>query len=138
MPESRRSEAPGIGGLTATPSGQHGSMDIFTGIVVASLLVVLLTFLVLGHIARKVPATDITDKRERRRLGGQAEIEEHDLPQMVAAANEYRGKRGKDLLTVEDVKRKVGREQLAILDEADKQQRAKATHGPSDRERRGF
>jgi hypothetical protein len=113
-------------------------MDIFTGIVVASLLVVLLTFLVLGHIARKVPATDITDKRERRRLGGQAEIEEHDLPQMVAAANEYRGKRGKDLLTVEDVKRKVGREQLAILDEADKQQRAKATHGPSDRERRGF
>jgi hypothetical protein len=100
-------------------------MDIFTTIVVASLVVVVGTFLVLGHISRRVPATDITDKRERRRLGGQAEIEERDIPQMVAAANEYRTKRGEEPLTVEEVKRKVGREQLAILDEANEEVRAR-------------
>lgn len=113
-------------------------MDTFTGIVVVSLLLTLLTFLALGWIWRGRPAEEITDRKRYEKWGTQMAIEQRELPQMIAAANDYRRKRGKPEVSLEDFKHRIGDEQLRILEEADKQMRAHEAQADQDRARRGF
>jgi hypothetical protein len=115
-------------------------MDVFSAIVFGSLVAAFLTFIGLGMLWRHRPMAEITDKRSNERWATQAAIAEHDIPEMVAASNEYRRKRGRPEVTPEEFKRKIGKEQVATLDQANKQIRAKARRGfgRRDRERRGF
>lgn len=114
-------------------------MDIFTAIVVTGIALMFLVFLGLGLLWRR-PLEELTDRHANEALAAQATIEEGDIPEMVAASNEYRRKRGRPELTVEQYKAAVGQEQLAILDEANKQLRAKQTRWAAGRrrEKRGF
>jgi hypothetical protein len=115
-------------------------MDTFSAIVFGSLLFAFASFVGIGWIWRNRPAADITDRGANQKLAGQIAIEERDVPQMVAASNEYRRKRGRPEVTVEEFRAKIGAEQAELLDEANKQLRAKSMRpGPaSARERRGF
>jgi hypothetical protein len=100
----------------------------------------LLTFVGLGMAWRQRPLADLTDKHANKAIAAQANIEESDIPQMVSAANEYRRKRGRPEVTVADYRAAIGAEQAAILDEANKQLRAKRMRRPvaARREARGF
>ncbi len=121
--------------------GRNGAepMDTFSAIVLISIIVVFGTFVLLGSMTSRRHVADITDKKRNRALGAQAAIEDADLPQMVEAANEYRRRHGAREVTLEEVRSKVGAEQIAILDEADREVREKKGKRPRpDRERRGF
>ncbi|HEV2999380.1 MAG TPA: hypothetical protein VGW75_01480 [Solirubrobacteraceae bacterium] len=114
-------------------------MDTFSAIVFISIVVVFGTFVLLGSLANRRHVADITDKKRNRALGAQAAIEDADLPQMVDATNEYRRKQGMPEVTLEEVRSKVGAEQLAILDQADREARQKSKRRTRlTRERRGF
>lgn len=117
-------------------------MDTFTAIVLVGLTVVCVTFLILGFFADGRKIAEITDKRRNQAWAAQAEIEDHDLPEMVAAANEYRRRHGVPETTVDEVKTKVGREQLDLLDQAEHEVRRADSPTrrarKSARERRGF
>jgi hypothetical protein len=52
-------------------------------------------------------------------------VEERDIPQMLAAANEYRRKRGQPEVTPEEFGAQVEDEQRQLLRQAEKQIRAK-------------
>jgi hypothetical protein len=93
-------------------------MDMFGAIVLGGFVIAFLGFLGVGLIWRSRPASDITDRDRNERWAAQMKVEEHDLPQMVDAANDYRRKRGEDEVTLEEFESKVGDEQLRILDAA--------------------
>jgi hypothetical protein len=101
-------------------------MDAFGAIVLTGIAIAFLGFLGVGLIWRSRPASDITDRDRNERWAAQIKVEEHDLPQMLDAANDYRRKRGEDEVTLEEFETKVGDEQLRILDAANKQLRARA------------
>jgi Na+-transporting methylmalonyl-CoA/oxaloacetate decarboxylase gamma subunit len=113
-------------------------MDMFSGIVFGSIVLMFLVFVGLGFAWRGRSANDITEKKRYENYATQVAIEQGDLPQMINAANHYRRKRGKSLVTLADFKRKIGKEQADILDDANKQLRASASAGDGSRERRGF
>jgi hypothetical protein len=69
-------------------------VDTFTAIVMAALTVGVLWILWAAWLGRRLSLSQLVDKRRNERWGLQMTIEEHDLPQMLAAANEYRRKRG--------------------------------------------
>ena len=101
-------------------------MDPFALIVMVAFAVGFAVFVLLGRLASRRAVADITDKGRNRALGAQAEIEDADLPQMVDAANAYRRRQGMPEVTLEQVRAKVGREQLALLDEANREARRRA------------
>jgi hypothetical protein len=101
-------------------------MDTFSAIVLAGFVIAFLGFLGVGLLWRSRPASDITDRDRHERWAAQMKVEQHDLPQMLAAANDYRSKRGEDEVTLAEFEAKVGDEQLKILDAANKQLRARA------------
>jgi hypothetical protein len=90
-------------------------------------------------LTRKLPIDHLIDKRRNEKWATQLKLEEQELPQMLAAANDYRRKRGLPEITVAQLQAQTNkdlREQIA--EQAHKQQRAQRTHVPSVRERRGF
>lgn len=114
-------------------------MDKFTAIVLGTLTAAVLWVLWAAWLGRKLSLGQIVDKRRNERWATQMMIEEHDLPQMLAAANEYRRKRGLEQVTLEQLHGEVRQDFRAqIAEEARKQRRAKVVHGSHGRERRGF
>lgn len=113
-------------------------MDSFALIVFGSFIVILLVFLGLGWAWRDRPLAEITDKEANEKWAAQLEIEQQEVPQMVDAANDYRRKRGLPEVTADEYRAKIGDEQAAILDQANKQLRARATRADTRSEGRGF
>jgi hypothetical protein len=101
-------------------------MDAFTAIVFGGIVVAALTFLALGHAWRGRPVEEITDRRENERWAAQMNVEEQDIPQMLAAANEYRRNRGMPEITAEEFGARVESEQRDLLRQAEKQLAARA------------
>jgi hypothetical protein len=77
-------------------------MDAFALIVLGAIVLIVLAFLAIGfwHPAR---AMEITDGDRQRRWATQAEIEEHDIGEMVDSQNDYRRARGEREITGGDV-----------------------------------
>ena len=98
-------------------------VDAFSAIVVIGIVVVFGAFVLIGSLADRRRVADITDKKRNRALGAQAEIEDADLPQMVDAANDLRRRQGHREVSLEEVRSRVGEEQIAKLDEADREAR---------------
>jgi hypothetical protein len=117
-------------------------MDTFTLIVFGGLVVVVGGFFLVGWLFRFRPIAEILDKRANERWAEQLKLEEGDIPQMVAASNEYRVKRGLAPVTETEFRAKVGEEQREILAQANKQIRAERGKRNASRnaarERRGF
>jgi hypothetical protein len=114
-------------------------MDFFTAIVLGTLAAGTLWVVWAGWLTRKLPIGDVIDKRRNEKWAAQLEVEDHDLPQMIAAANQYRAKRGLPAVTIEQVRGQVyGDLREQILGDAKKQLRAKVTHTRRAREQRGF
>jgi hypothetical protein len=113
-------------------------MDAFAAITFGSLLAAFLVLLAIGHAWRGRPLDEITDRGAGEKWAAQARIEERDIPQMLAAANEYRSKRGMPELTPDEFGSKVEEEQRNLLRQAEKQLRARSRPGEPGRERRGF
>jgi len=114
-------------------------MDIFTAIVLGALAAGLLWVVWAGWLARKLPIADIVDKRRNESWAAQLMVEEHELPQMLAAANEYRRKRGLPEVTAAQLQGQVNedlREQITA--QARKQRQARHVRHNLARERRGF
>jgi hypothetical protein len=113
-------------------------MDAFAAITFGSLLLAFLVFLAIGHAWRGRPIEEITDRKAGEKWAAQMRVEERDIPQMLAAANEYRRKRGQPELTPEEFGAQVEEEQRELLHQAEKQIRASSQSGAPGRERRGF
>ena len=113
-------------------------MDLFSAIVFGTLAASLLVFLLLGRAWQGRPIADTTDKRANEKWAAQLQIEQHDIPEMLAAANEYRRKRGLREITAQEFNDKLEAEQVELLHQAEKQLRAQRNDGGADRERRGF
>jgi len=118
-------------------------MDTFTLIVVGGLVIVVGGFFLVGWIFRFQPVAEILDKRANERWAKQLEIEQGDIPQMIAASNEYRRKQGLPEVTEAEFKAKVREEQREILAQAGKQMGAaergeQGAVSDAARERRGF
>ncbi len=104
-------------------------MDIFAAITLGGLLLALLVFLGIGYAWRDRPVEEITDRKQNERWAAQVKVEERDVPQMLAAANEYRRKRGLPEITPEEFSAKVEREQRELLRQAEKQIGARSAPG---------
>jgi hypothetical protein len=114
-------------------------MDTFAAIIFGSVAAGLLWLVWLGWLTRKQPIDHLIDKRRNEQWAAQMNVDEHDLPQMIAAANEYRRKRGLCDVSLAQLHAQVGRDlHDQIAEQASKQRRAQATHGNVTRERRGF
>jgi hypothetical protein len=113
-------------------------MDLFAAITLGGLLLALAVFLVLGHAWRGRPVEEITDRKDNEKWATQLQVEERDVPQMLAAANEYRRKRRLPEVTPEEFGAQVEDEQRNLLRQAEKQLQARAEAGDLGRERRGF
>ena len=114
-------------------------MDFFTAIVLGTLGAGFLWFVWAEWVARKLPIDQIIDKRRNERWAAQMAIEEHELPQMLAAANEYRRKRGLPEVNLVELQEQVNKDlRDQIAEQARKQERAKTTHRKLARESRGF
>jgi hypothetical protein len=113
-------------------------MDAFGAIVAIGFLLMFLVFMALGWAWRGRPAADITDKARHEEWAAQLKIEQLDIPQMLSAANDYRRKRGRKQVTLDEFQAIVEDEQMSILDDANKQLAASANTGDGSRERRGF
>jgi hypothetical protein len=117
-------------------------VDTFALIVVVGLVVVVGGFFLVGWLYRFRPVAEFLDKRANERWAEQLKIEQSDIPQMVAASNEYRRRRGLPEVTEEEFRAKVGDEQRELLLQAGKQIRAERGRRRAGRnaarERRGF
>ncbi|MDX6583632.1 MAG: hypothetical protein QOI10_2816 [Solirubrobacterales bacterium] len=85
-------------------------MDVFTLIVIAGIVLLVLVFLAIGawHPAR---ALEITDSDRQQRWATQAEIEEREVGEMVEGQNAYRRARGDSEITVRDAQRAAAERQ---------------------------
>lgn len=100
-------------------------MDPFAAITFGGLLVAFLVFLAIGHAWRGRPVEEITDKRDNEKWAAQMKVEERDIPQMLAAANEYRRKRGLPEVSAEEFGAQIEAEQRQLLRQAEKQLNAR-------------
>jgi Na+-transporting methylmalonyl-CoA/oxaloacetate decarboxylase gamma subunit len=100
-------------------------MDPFTLIVLGGIVLLVLFFLAVGFATRGRPVSEFLDKKANERWAAQAMIEESDTPQMVASANEYRRKRGKPELTVDDYRALANDDQRVVIQQALKLQAAR-------------
>jgi hypothetical protein len=110
-------------------AGKEPGMDTFAAITLGGLLLALLVFLGIGYAWRGRPVEEITDRRQNERWAAQMKVEERDVPEMLAAANEYRRKRSLPEITPEEFSAKVEREQHELLRQAEKQMRARSSAG---------
>lgn len=92
-------------------------MDLFAAIVFIGIAAMIGAFLLLGRMGHRT--SDITDKKDRERWGTQAVIEERDVGQMIDGQNAYRRRHGEPVLTEEQVRGEVARQERGRLDEAD-------------------
>ena len=92
-------------------------MDTFSLIVLVGIVFVCGSFLLIAKLSTRRSVQDITDKRDRKAWGTMAAIEERDVGQMVESQNTYRRRRGAPERTEEEVRRRVGEEQLRRLEE---------------------
>ena len=83
-------------------------------------------FLAVGFGSRNEPISDVIDKRANERWAAQAMIEAGEVPQMVAAANEYRRKKGLPELSASDFRQMAQKDQRIAIQQAKKQRRAAA------------
>jgi hypothetical protein len=113
-------------------------MDAFAAITFGGLVFAFLVFLAIGHAWRGRPIDEVTDRDANEKWAAQMRVEERDVPQMLAAANDYRRKRGMPELTPDEFRSRVEDEQRELLRQAEKQLRAASRSGEPDRERRGF
>jgi hypothetical protein len=114
-------------------------VDTFTAIVLGALAAGCLWMVWAGWLARKLPLDQILDRRRNEKWATQLAIEEHEVPQMLAAANEYRRKRGLPEVNLGEFQAQVNQDlRDQIAEQARKQHRARTTHGNLARERRGF
>jgi FtsZ-interacting cell division protein ZipA len=92
-------------------------MDAFVLIVVGAIVLVLIVLLALGfwHPAR---AMEITDRDRHKRWATQAEIEDHDVGEMVEGTNEYRRARGAEEITEGQAQAEATRRQRESIDRA--------------------
>src|SRR4051794_40014413 len=124
------------------PVGYVEPLDSFTLIVLIGLVVVFGGFFLVGWLFRFRPIAELLDKRANERWAKQIEIEQTDIPQMLAASNAYRRNRGLREVTEDEFRSKVGEEQRELLEQADKQIRAERgkqnAAKNAARERRGF
>ena len=98
--------------------GHHQVMDTFTLIVFGGLAVVVLSLVGLGAFSgRRV--RDLTHADDHKAIAARLAIEKRDIPEMVAAQNEYRRRRGRAELTEDEVRAEVGARELERLDRAD-------------------
>ena len=111
--------------------------SLFVVVVFSSIALVVLLLVGLGWLWRGRSADEITDKGRYERIAIQMEIEESEIPLMLAAANEYRRKRGIPQISRDDYESGIELEQLQILTEAQKQLGARDA-GNSGRDPRGF
>ena len=118
--------------------GNVSDMDPFAAITLGGLVVALLVFLAIGHAWRGRPVEEITDRKGNEMWAAQMRVEERDIPQMLAAANEYRKKRGLPEMSPRQFSAQVESEQHELLRQAEKQSEARAGAGDRDRVRRGY
>ena len=85
-------------------------MDTFSAIVFVSLAAGLLWIVLVGWVSRGRPVGQLIEKCRDEQWAAQMDVEEHDLPQMVAAANGYRRNRGLTEVTLAQVQAQVGRD----------------------------
>ncbi len=85
-------------------------MDTFSAIVFVSLAAGLLWVVLAGWVSRDRPVGELIDKCRDERWSAQMDVEQHDLAQMVAAANDYRRKRGLSPVTLEQVQARAGQD----------------------------
>jgi FtsZ-interacting cell division protein ZipA len=111
--------------VIAAATGIKRQMDAFTLIVLGTIVFVVLVFLAIGfwHPAR---AMEITDHDRQERWATQADIEEHEVDEMVEGQNVYRRARGADELTAGDARRAASERQSESLE------RARAHHDEQD------
>lgn len=88
--------------------------DTFATVTFLILASGVLLFLAIGRWHAR-SGTEIMDGDRKQRWGVQAEIEERDIGEMVAAENVRRRRRGRSAISEEQVVAKVGREQLGRL-----------------------
>ena len=84
-----------------------------------------MALLLIGRFSRR-SANDITTRGEHETLGELNRLEELEVGEMVEGQNVYRRRRGQRELTETEVRSKVGAEELARLDEADREVKAGA------------
>ena len=114
-------------------------MDTLAAITLGAIAAGALWVVFAAWLVRKLPIDEVIDKRRNEKWAAQMSIEEHDLPQMIAAANEYRRKRGLPEVTLEQLQAQINRDlRDQIAEQARKQLQAQKTHGNLSRERRGF
>ena len=78
-------------------------MDTFSAIVLISLAAGLVWVVLVGWVSRDRPVGQLIDKCRDEQWSAQMDVEEHDLPQMVAAASDYRRKRGLSEVTLAEI-----------------------------------
>jgi hypothetical protein len=100
-------------------------MDTFS--LIWSVLIVggVLALLAVGRFSRRSTG-DIATRGEREKLGELARLEEREVGEMVEGQNVYRRRTGRRELTESDVRARVGAQELARLDEADREAKASA------------
>ena len=96
-------------------------MDTFALITMGGILLVFLVLLAIGYAWRREPIDEITDRKRNERWATQMQVEERDLPEMLAAANEYRRNRGMPEIAPEEFTAKIEHEQAQLLRQAEKQ-----------------
>ncbi len=100
-------------------------MDTFAAIILGSIVAGLAWVTYLGWLTRNQPVDELIDKQRNQKWAAQLDIDEHDLPQMIAAANEYRRKRGLADVTIEQLQAQVDTDlRDQIHQQASKQRRA--------------
>jgi hypothetical protein len=103
-------------------------MDLFALLVFGGIAVLLLVLLALGSFSRR-RVRDITHHGDHEALAARLRIEQRDIPEMVDAQNEYRRRHGRPEMTEEEIRRRVGREELGRLDRADAEVRGRRRRG---------
>jgi hypothetical protein len=114
-------------------------MDPFAAIILGCVVAGIAWVVLVGWLSRGRPIDELIDKHRNERWAAQLDVDDHDLPQMINAANDYRRKRGLPDVTLAQLHEQVGtdlREQ--IVEQASKQRHAQQTHANRTREQRGF
>lgn len=97
-------------------------MDTFTLIVLGGIVGLVLFFLAIGFWS-PVRSSDIANRGQRKAMGEQARLEERDVGEMVEGQNVYRRRRGRRETSEGEVRARIGAEERAKLDEADREMR---------------
>ena len=81
---------------------------------------IFLGFVVIGKLSYRRRVQDIAGKGDQRAWGEIARIEEREVGEMVEGQNAYRRRRGAPEVSEEQVRHRVGEEQLDRLRDAER------------------